>query len=112
MSAQTSVFAPATRVMSRKLGPTWLSASPWWASVLDAGGLGSGDRVAADEALVVDGGEQALLGRADVGHHAVGSGGPEGRAHELGQCAHRGAGEADIGAVQGFAERAGGVVDG
>ena len=28
MSLHIAVFAPATRVMSRKLGPTWRSASP------------------------------------------------------------------------------------
>ena len=46
------------------------------AGVLDAGRLGPGQRVAADEALVVaERGDQLALGRADVGDHGLGAAG-------------------------------------
>ena len=59
------------------------------ARVLDAGRLGAGQRVAADEARVVDLPHQLALGRADVGHHARRGGGGERLAHGARQRAHR-----------------------
>ena len=47
------------------------------AGVLDAGRLGAGERVAADEARVVDRVDDRALGRADVGDDAVLAGGRE-----------------------------------
>ena len=47
------------------------------ARVLDAGVLGTGQRVAADEPRIVVGGDDGPLGRADVGDDAVAGGGSE-----------------------------------
>ena len=45
--------------------------------MLDARGLGARQRMAADEARVVDRADHRALDRADVGHHAVRPGGGE-----------------------------------
>ena len=58
------------------------------AGVLDPGGLGPGQRVAADEALVVaQRGDHLALGRADVGDDGVGPAGRQGLAGQVRQAA-------------------------
>ena len=76
------------------------------------GGLRAGHRMPADEARVVDRGEQVALGGTDVTHGAARSGGRQGAAQLLGQGSHRRAGEAQVGAVERFLQGVGGVVDG
>jgi hypothetical protein len=68
--------------------------------VLHSGGFRAGDRMPADEALVVDRTKELLLRRADVGHGAVGPSGVESRLHEARQGADRSAGEAELAALE------------
>ena len=76
MSLQIAVFAPATRVMSRKLGPTWRSASPCVGQ--PRGGL-RGEHVGQHVRQVAEHGHEPVVGlgvhrhrlRAHVHHEAV-----------------------------------------
>ena len=95
--------------------------------MLDALGLGAGERMAADEALVLDGGDDRALGRADVGDDAVGrrrvenlgdrrgqrahGGGDHGRVGLGDRLAHGGAGDVDGAAVAGGAQHAVGGIE-
>jgi hypothetical protein len=81
------------------------------AGVLDPGRLGAGDRMAADEARVVDLVEQLLLGGADVRDHAVLPRAGERLLHQARERAHRRAGEADRGAVERLGDGPRGAVD-
>ena len=82
------------------------------AGVLDPGGLGAGQRVAADEALVAaERGDQLALGRADVGDHGLRAAGRQRRARLLGQRRHRAGAEDELGALAGLRDRAGGAVE-
>ena len=82
------------------------------ARVLDAGRLGAGDRVPADEARVVHGRQQLLLGGAHVADQAARSGGVQRLAHQPLERAHRRAGEAELGALDRRGDRVRGAVDG
>ena len=67
--------------------------------MLDARGLGARQRVAADEALIVDRGHERALGRADVGHHAGRRGGRQRLLHHARQRPHRRGDERRVGAL-------------
>ncbi len=82
------------------------------AGVLDAGGLGPGQRVAADEALVVaKRSDQLALGRADVGDDGVGAASRERRPGLLRQRRDRTGAEDDLRPLTGLGERAGAAVE-
>ena len=70
------------------------------AGVLDARRLGAGERMAADEARVGDGGDDRPLGRADVGHDAARAGVRQRLAHGARQRADRRGDERGVRAVQ------------
>ncbi len=72
----------------------------------DARGLGAGQRVAADEARIVDGRHHRALRRAHVGDDAVLPRRVQHLAHGGRQVAHRGGHERRLGAVQGRVEGA------
>ena len=78
------------------------------AGVLDPGGLGPGERVAADEALVgAERGDDVALGRADVGDDRVGPHGLERLGRELRQARRPGPRRRPtLGALAGRGERA------
>ena len=87
---------PLQRVVedpARALGRGQVPARPVeevGAGVLDPGGLGPGQRVAADESLVLaERGDEVALGRADVGDDRLGAGGLECRSSERLQSRHR-----------------------
>jgi hypothetical protein len=79
--------------------------------VLDAGRLGTGDRVTADEARVVDRRQQRLLGRTDVADHTARPCGRERLAHQPLERPHRRAREAELRALDSRGHRVGGAVD-
>jgi hypothetical protein len=82
------------------------------ARVLNARRLRPGHRMSADEALVVDGFDEALLGRPDVGHEAVLRRRSERSRHLVRERADRRAREAGGGALERPLDRLGGPVDG
>ena len=82
------------------------------AGVLHAGGLGAGERVPADEALVGAGVGEHALGGADVADDAVRAGAGEREAHGLTERADGGGDEHDVGAVDGADDVGGLRVDG
>ena len=65
MSLHIAVFAPATRVMSRKLGPTWRSASPCSES---RAASSCGEHVGEHVRQVAEDGHQPVVGGGVDGH--------------------------------------------
>ena len=81
------------------------------ARVLDPGGLGAGQRVAADEPRVVHRRDHRPLGRADVGDHAFLARGREHLTGHVGQRAHRRGHERHVRAAHRVGRRAALLVD-
>ena len=80
------------------------------AGVLDPGGLGAGQRVAADKAGVVMGGDHGALGRADVGDHAVVGRCRQRLPHRRRHLSHRNGDEHRLGAGHRFGDGGAGLV--
>jgi hypothetical protein len=105
------VVEEAARAFGRRQVPAG-AVEEVGAGVADPGGLGAGERVAADEALVVaEGGDQVSLGRADVGDDGLGTGGLERRAAELGQRGDRRRADDDLRPRAGCGDALGPAVD-
>ena len=79
--------------------------------MLDAGGLGAGERMSAHEALVLAGVFDDALGRADIGHDAVRRSCVESLAHGLGERPDGCRREHDPGAGHGLGQVGGLCVD-
>ena len=107
--ALQAVVQDAARALGRRQVPA-RALEQVGARVLDPGGLGAGQRVAADEALALPRlrqlRDQVALGRADVGDHRVARRSPSSAsATSAGQRADRRGAEDDLGAVDRLGDR-------